>query len=98
MDPLRELYNIIVEIPETIGRELTTTGKWTIWIPITIVLMVCMIVFAICFGIVLILNALTKNFFPKLYTKLYPLLKGILYKERKSYKGGKPYPFTDDKF
>jgi len=75
----KEFWDIISDAPKEIGENLTPLGKWIIWIPVTIVVIILFTLLTIVFGILHLLNKVTFNFFPK----QYKIVMGKLFMNRK---------------
>jgi len=73
MDAIKEMTDTILYIPISLWCDLTTFGKWTIWLPFTLIAIAVMISFFILVLLTQLFNIVTNNYFPNIWGNIRKL-------------------------
>jgi len=67
MDAIKEMINTILYIPISLWRVLTTLGRWTIWLPVSLLVISAMILYFTIVLLTKLFNMVTNNYFPNIW-------------------------------
>jgi len=73
MDAIKEMTDTILYIPISLWGDLTPLGRWTIWLPFAIIVIIAMILFFTLVLLTQLFNIVTNNYFPNIWGNIRKL-------------------------